>query len=108
MSVPLKIERKVSEYVTRRKYRYRKVETRLPKGNYIEVYYPTKTSIITADKQFLTFAEKPYLVMQPPGTNYYLLIVPKWIPLRCGWLIPELSKGAYNVFRVDFMLIGQA
>ena len=70
---------------------------RLPAGDCTEIYIPPHTDILTRSDELIRFIEKPYLIL--PQKDHMLLIVPKWIPIRAGWLI--LQTESYNVYRVD-------
>ncbi|RLE62932.1 MAG: hypothetical protein DRJ38_08715 [Thermoprotei archaeon] len=73
------------------------VRVKLPPGPCTEIYMPDHTDILTRSEELLNFLEKPYLIL--PQRDHFLLIVPRWIPLRAGWLISQTES--YNVYRVD-------
>lgn len=92
------VEREVSvgEF-TVKGHKYRRVCTYLPKGKYVEYHLPEHSSIYTASSELKSFVEKPYLIF--PEGDHFLLVVPRWLDLRAGWLIQQTSS--YNVYRVD-------
>lgn len=70
---------------------------RLPKGEAKEFYLAPHTSILTRSQELINFMAKPYLLW--PSGNALLLVVPKWVGLRAGFLLKETES--YYVFRVD-------
>lgn len=80
---------------------YNRVYVGLAKGPCEEYSIDRDTSVLTRDSTVADFMKKPYaLIPQAEGNNNtYLLVVPKWIDYRAGWL--ETQTETYNIYRVD-------
>ena len=88
---------------------YNRVYVNMDSGKCLEYNVDNDTSLLTRDKLFKEFMDRPYAVI-PQGKEgveggeeeekkSYLLISPKWTGFRAGWL--ESQTETYNIFRVD-------
>jgi DNA excision repair protein ERCC-3 len=52
-------------------------------------------------EQIKPFLKKPYKIIPSKRPNEYYVCVPKFIDFQVGWLSPELSDDAWNVFVIN-------
>ena len=77
---------------------YSRVYVNMQVGKCQEYNIDNNTSLLTRDKRFKEFMDRPYAII-PQGDKSYLLISPKWTGFRAGWL--ESQTETYYIFRID-------
>ncbi|AFU58889.1 putative type III restriction protein Res [Candidatus Nitrososphaera gargensis Ga9.2] len=78
---------------------YNRVYVGLAKGPCEEYSIDRDTSVLTRDSTVADFMKKPYALIPQAEGNTYLLVVPKWIDYKAGWL--ETQTETYNIYKVD-------
>lgn len=89
----------VKAWADRPHFVYNRVYVGLAKGPCEEYSIDSDTSVLTRDSTVADFMKKPYALIPQAEGNTYLLVVPKWIDYKAGWL--ETQTETYNIYRVD-------